>query len=70
MTRTASRGREVAERRGAPEGGISRLCILIGPLGNQGGGGDGGEEGGGAASSPSRESEQLLGVESFIGFKK
>ena len=38
--------------------------------GGGGGGGDGVEEGGGAASSPSRESEQLLGVESFIGFKK
>ena len=32
--------------------------------------GMGARKGGGAASSPSRESEQLLGVESFIGFKK
>ena len=45
MTRTASRGREVAERRGAPEGGI---CIFIGPPGDRGGGGDGrdGRDGG------------------------
>lgn len=39
-------------------------------LGVEVGVGMGARKGGGAASSPSRESEQLLGVESFIGFKK
>ena len=58
----------------SPQQPPSQIPSLLRPqllaTGGGGGGGDGVEEGGGAASSPSRESEQLLGVESFIGFKK